>query len=77
MSLRADVQAARPQKPPCLYQRVRAALSVEDRADLDEMLADPITYPAPAIVAGLAKQNVKLGTTTIFKHRRGGCTSCR
>jgi hypothetical protein len=77
VSLRADVEASRSHKPPCLYQRVRAALSDEDRAELDEMMADATNYSERAISAGLLKAGHVIGATTLHNHRAGVCPQCR
>lgn len=75
MGLRDDVLAAKPSHTPCLYQRIRSQLSPDDRADFDLLIADH-AMSARAIVAGLAKQSLTLGRSSIDLHRRGGCAAC-
>lgn len=74
MSLRergAQVHTA--PKEPCIVGAVRLRLDDDDRAFLEEALADVDTWTAPKLMVLLRDEGHTLSASAIRVHRRGEC----
>jgi len=64
----------------CSIKGMLPLLPADEQADLISYLTDPATFPtitAGQIVHALAARDIPCAVTTIHRHRRGECVSCR
>lgn len=60
------------QPSSCVVVAIAQQLTIDQRADLNEALADPLIYGS-TIAKVLSNWGYKVSETTVRKHRRHGC----
>lgn len=73
MGLVDEVRSMSRTYPTCSLAAVRAALTVADQAELDELLADA-SVPATHIALALRNRGHAIQGQTLQRHRRGDCS---